>query len=241
MFTAIGLAGCGNSCFVGFSNNGNGGVIIKAGNPQPTCSLSQANGTLSVVALKSSVCESCAVAVRVEHVFVTLRSIQLRPRADDDANAPDWLELRLAKEPRQIDLMGDAMPVILVEGASVPVGSYREVRLPFFSASPTSADELPAENACGKTRWSCIVMADGHVEPLRLPGDMRELLIPSQSIESDSVVVLPDSRMDLRLSLAPRQGYYFSSTEGLKLQNALVGRVTVVQQRSLEEANSTPH
>jgi hypothetical protein len=79
-----------------------------------------------------------------------LRSIQLRPRADDDANAPDWLELapRLAKEPCQIDLMGDAMPVILVESAIVPAGSYREVRLQFFAASPTSAEELPAENAC---------------------------------------------------------------------------------------------
>jgi hypothetical protein len=243
MFTAIGLAGCGNSCLVGFSNNGNGGVIIKAGNPAPTCSLSQANGTLSVVALKSSVCESCVTAARVEHVFVTLRSIQLRPGASDNANPPDWLELapHLTKEPRQIDLMGDAMPVTLVESASVPAGSYREVRLQFFSASPASAEELPAENACGETRWNCIVMADGHVEPLRLSGDVPELLIPSQSIESDSVVVLPDSRMDLTLSLAPRQGYYFSSTEGLKLQNALVGRVTVVQQRSLEKAKSTPH
>jgi len=243
MLTAAGLAGCGNSCFVGFSNNGNGGVIIKAGNPTPTCSLSQANGTLSVVALKSSVCESYAAAARVEHVFVTLRSIELRPRADNDANAPDWLELapRLAKEPRQIDLMGDAMPVILVESALVPAGSYREVRLQLFAVSLTSAEELPAENACGETRWNCIVMADGHVEPLHLPGEVPELLIPSQSIEGDSVVVLPDSRMHLRLNLEPRQGYYFSSTEGLKLQNALVGRVTVVQQRSLEEANSTPH
>ena len=30
MFTAFGLTGCGNSCFVAFSNNGNGGVIVKA-------------------------------------------------------------------------------------------------------------------------------------------------------------------------------------------------------------------
>ena len=37
--------------------------------------------------------------------------------------------------------------------------------------------KLPTVNGCGETRWNCIVMADGHVEPLRLPGDAPELLI----------------------------------------------------------------
>jgi Domain of unknown function (DUF4382) len=243
MFTAVGFAGCDNSCFVGFSNNGNGGVIVKAGNPAPTCSLSQANGTMNAVALKSPVCETCAPANRVEHVFVTLRSIQLRPSASDDTNSPDWVELapHLANEPRQIDLMGNSMPVILVKSAIVPAGSYREVRLQFFWGPPTSAEELPVENACGETRWNCIVMADGHVEPLRLPGGVPELLILSQSTESESLVVVPDARMDLQLSLEPHQGSYFSSTEGWRPQNLLVGRATVVQQRSSEAENSTPN
>jgi len=243
MLTAVGFAGCGNSCFVGFSNNGNGGVIVKAGNPGPTCSLSRANGTMNAVALKSSVCETCVPATRVEHVFVTLRSIQLRPIASDDTNSPDWVELapHFANEPRHIDLMGNSVPVILVQSAIVPAGSYREVRLQFFLGSPTSAEELSTENACGETRWNCIVMADGHVEPLRLPGGVPELLIPFQSTESESLVVLPDARMDLQLSLEPRQGSYFSSTEGWKPQNLLVGRATVVRQRSSEAENSTPN
>ena len=243
MFMAIGLAGCGDSCFVGFSNNGNGGVIIKAGNPAPVCSLSLAHGTMSAVALKTQVCETCTAAARVEHVFVTLRSIQLRPSASDHTNSPDWLELapQLANEPRQIDLMGNSMPVVLVESTIVPAGSYREVRLQFFPGSPTSAEKLPAEDACGETRWNCVVMADGHVEPLRLPGDVPELLIPSKSIESDSVVVLPDARMDLQLSLAPHQGSYFSSTEGWRPQNVLVGRAMVVRQRSSEVGILTPN
>ena len=241
MFIAIGITGCGNSCFVGFSNNGNGGVIVRAGNPAPTCSLSQANGTMSVVLVKSPVCESCTAAARVEHVFVTLRSIQLRPSASDDTNSSKWLELapHLANEPRQIDLMGNSMPVILVDSAIVPAESYREIRLQFFPESPTSAEGLPAESVCGETRWNCMVMANGHVEPLRFAGGVLELFIPSQSIEGDSVVVLPDSRMDLRLSLEPFQGSYFSSAEGWKPQNALVGSATVVRQRSFEAENST--
>ena len=243
MLTAAGLAGCGNSCFVGFSNNGNGGVIVKAGNPGPTCSLSQAYGTMNAVALKSPVCETCAPANRVEHVFVTLRSVQLRPSASDDTSSPDWLELapQLANRPRQIDLMGNSMPVILVQSGIVPAGSYREVRLQFFLRSPTSAEELSTENACGETRWNCIVMADGHVEPLRLLGGLPELLIPFQTTESESLVVLPDARMDLQLSLEPHQGTYFSSTEGWKPQNLLVGHATVVRQRSSEAENSTPN
>jgi len=240
MFTAIALTGCGDSCFVGFSNNGNGGLIVKVANPPPSCSLSQVHGAMSVVALKSSLCETCTAATRVEHVFVTLRGIQLRLGASEDARSPNWLELapHLAKEPRQIDLMGNSMPIILAESANVPAGSYREVRLQFFDGSPASAEELPAVNACGETRWNCIVMADGHVERLRLPGDAPELLIPSQSIDDDSVVVLPDARVDLQLSLEPHQGYYISSSEGWRLQSTLVGRATVVRQRSLEAETS---
>src|SRR5271156_5520199 len=110
MFTSIVLVGCGNSCFIGFSNNGNSGVIVKAGDPAPSCPLSQANGTMSVVALKSPACEVCTAAARTEHILVTLRGIQIHPSAGDDTNPPDWIELApgLAKEPRQIDVMGDS-------------------------------------------------------------------------------------------------------------------------------------
>lgn len=232
IFTAIGLAGCRNSCFVGVSNNGNGSVIVKAGDPPPVCSLSQANGAVRAVALKSPVCESCTASARVEHVFVTLRSIQLCPSATADPNSPDWLEIvpHLANEPRQIDFMGRSMPEILVESAMIPAGNYRQIRLQFLADSPANAEKLPADNACGQTRWNCIVMADGHVEPLHLPGDVPEILITTQSREIDSLVVWPDTRMDLWLSLEPRQVVYSSGTERWKPQNVLVGRVTAVRQ-----------
>jgi hypothetical protein len=241
MFTVIALIGCGNSCFVGFFSGGNGNVIVQTGTSPPVCSLTQAHGAMAVIMLKSPVCETCMAAARVEHVLVTLRSIQLRQSAMDDTDSADWLEItpQLANEPRQIDLIGNSMTEILVENAIVPVGSYREVRLQFIPDSPANPEKLAVENACGEKRWNCIIMADGHVEPLRLPGDVPELLITVRSLENDSFAVLPNSRMDLQLSLEPHQVAYSSSTEGWKLQSVVVGRATVIRRWPVEQENST--
>ena len=236
VFSAIGLAGCGDFCVVGVSNNGNGSVNVNGGSVAPACSLPHVNGTMRAVALRSPVCETCTSAARVEHVFVTLRSIQLRSDASEDTNSSGWSELapHLAEEPLQIDLMGDSAPEILAASAIVPAGSYREVRLQIFHDSSASPEWLPARDACGEARWNCLVMGDGRVEPLRISGDVPDLLIPLQSVGSDSVVVLPDARVELRLSLEPRMAPYFSSTDGWKLQNVLEGRATVTRQNSFE-------
>lgn len=238
IFAAMGLGGCGNSCFAGFSNNGNGGVIITAGNSPPACSSVPLvfKGAMRAIVLKSPVCETCTAAARLEHVFVTVQSIQLRPSAVVDLDSLDWLEIApdLTTKPRQIDLMGNAVPEILVQSATLPAGSYRGLRLQFFSGSAASAEDLPSENGCGEIGWNCLVKADGHIEPLRLTGDIPELLITFQSSESDSLVVVPHDRIDLRLSLEPNQVSYSSSFEGWKLQYVLVGRVTVVRQESLK-------
>jgi|SRR5579863_724440 len=229
VFTAFGLLGCGNSCFVGFSNNGNGGVILKAGDPAPTCSLSQGTGMVTVLALESPVCESCTAAARVEHVWVTLRSIKIRPSASEDSIPAGWIELApgLANDRRQIDLTGNSLPILLVDRAIVPAGSYREVRLEFFDGSPGSAEALSTENVCREARWNCVTMANGRVEPLFLPGDVPELVIQSQQIESDSLLVLPDTTMELGLSIEPRLVIRFSGAGGWTQQTILVGHAAL--------------
>jgi Domain of unknown function (DUF4382) len=136
LLAVVGLGGCGNSCFAGFSNNGNGGVSITAGNSPSACSSVPLvfKGTMRALVLKSPVCETCTAAARLEHVFVTVKSIQLRPSTVVDSDSLDWLEIApaLTTKPRQIDLMGNAGPEILVHSAILHAGSYRGLRLQFF-------------------------------------------------------------------------------------------------------------
>jgi Domain of unknown function (DUF4382) len=242
VFAAIGLAACGNSCFAGVSNNGNGVVIIKAGNPPPSCPFSQGMGTMNVLAAKIQLCETCATTGHVEHVFVTVRGIQLRSDSTSNTDSSGWIELapQFASEPRQIDLTGSSIPEILVMNAKVPAGNYRELRLQFSPGSPTSPEELPANDPCGAASANCIVMADGHVQPLLFAGDTPELLIPSQNGASNSFVILPDSTTDLQLTLMPHQIARSSDSEGWKLQSILVGHVTAVHQSSLDSQNDLP-
>lgn len=239
ILATVALTGCGNSCFAGFSNNGNGGIIIKAGNPPPACSLPQVNGMMRVVALKSSICESCAVGVRLQHVFVTLRGIQLHSSATTDPHSPDWLELgpQLANEPRQIDLMGGSGPETLLRSAAIPAGIYRQVRLQFFPDAPEYVEEPLPQNVCGEARRSCVVMADGRVDELSWSDEVPELLIPAQAIEGGSLVVLPEATMELQLSFEARQEFYSSAYGRWKLQTVLGGHAEAVPQSLVNQSD----
>jgi hypothetical protein len=238
IIAAIGFAGC-NSCFVGSFNNGQGGVIVKTGNPPPPCSLPQARAAITAVAQKSAICETCTADARVEHVFVTMQGIELRPTVTDDANK-DWLEIDpgLASKPRPIDLVGNSLET-LVENANIPAETYREVRLRFCFDS-RSHQECHANTPCGETLRNCVMMADGRVEPLDWPGGTPELVIAIRTLQGDSLAVLPDSFIDLRLSLEVQQAFSVSSIQGLRLQNVLIGRATAVPRWSTEKDNSKP-
>ena len=241
IIAAISFAGCANSCFVGFFNNGNGVVVVKAGNPPPPCSLPPARAAINAVALKSAVCETCTADARVEHVFVTVQGIQLRRAVTDDPSK-DWLEIApaLVNKPRPIDLVGNS-PESLVESATIPAEAYREIRLRFCFDS-RSNQECHADTPCGESLRNCVMMADGRIEPLRWPGGTPELFIAIRTLEGDSLAVLPDSFIDLRLSLEVQQAFSVSSIQGLRLQNVLVGRATAVPRWSTEteKDNSKP-
>ncbi len=125
---AIGLAGCGNTCFFGFVNTGAGVVVVGTTSPPP-CSLTQGKATMNAVAVKSAVCEICSADARVEQAFVTVQRIQLHRVVPDDP-VKDWLEIapELASKPRQVDLVGDSPPEILVDNANIPADTYDELR-----------------------------------------------------------------------------------------------------------------
>ena len=236
---AIGFAGCGESCVFGVVNSGMGVAIVGAANTSPPCSLKQTRAAMNVVALKSAVCETCTTDARVEHVFVTVQGMQLHPAVTDDASK-DWLEIapELTDQSRQMDLVGGSLPERLVENANIPAETYRELRLRFCIDSGSN-QESRANNACGGTLRNCIVMADGRVEPLRWPGDTPELVIPIRADEGDTFAVLPDSIVDLRLSLEVHQAFTVSSIQRSRLQNVVLGHATAVRRwKSIENHNA---
>jgi len=220
---AMGIAGCGNSCFVGLSINGNGGVIVKAGNPPPSCSLSQATGKTNVAVLRSPA-SNCIAGTCPQHIFVTVRSIQLPAQPAADADSSDGIDLAplLAIKPHQIDLLGDSSSEILVENAIVPAGNYREMRLGFVSSAKGS-ERISSGNACGDGQWNCVVMADGLVVPLDWPGDKAEMTIPLEGTDRTPLVLLPGARIELRFHLESFRTLS-PSTEGWRVQNVLEGR-----------------
>ena len=227
VFTFLASAGCGNGCFVAFSNNGNGGVIIRAGNPPPPCSLMQtSHGAVRVVALKSPVCESCTNATRAEHVLLTLRSIQIR--LADGSGPEEWREIapQFADPPRQIDLI-DATPLVLLENATVPAGSYGELRLQFVSDVSQDPDPLAGQNLCRKTNRSCIVKADGQVEPVR----QLELTMPLETPDGSPLFLFPDGRLELRITVAAiPAGLDLSSPDAATPATVLFGQVTATRE-----------
>jgi hypothetical protein len=224
LFGLIGLAGCANTCFVGVVNNGSGSLGVAAGNPPPVCSTT-ATGAIRVTALKSPACETCTAAARADHVFVTLRGIQLRSDAPNGRDTAEWLEIapELANEPIQIDLIGHSEHKLFMKNTVVPAGSYREVRLQFLSDA-----KLAPDNACGDTRSNCVVLADGSTKSLQWTKDAPELLMTIQNGDSDLLVVLPDGVLELQLSLEADQVPYFSPTEGWKLVSVLVGHASAI-------------
>lgn len=90
---AVWLTGCNNTCFTFTSNPPTGTINIKAGDPSPTCTLTKANGAVRVEAHTDPECTSCLGFSRIQHIFVSIRSIAVHPSATADDDSPDWQEL----------------------------------------------------------------------------------------------------------------------------------------------------
>lgn len=224
---AVIVAGCANTCFVAVSNNGSGTVVVKAGNPPPPCSLSQASGTITAMVAKSPQCENCA-SIRTQHIFLTVRGVQLRPDFPVSSDPSNWIDLAdsLAKTPRQIDLLSGSDFESLIDRASVPAGNYRQARVQFLSASTQNAELPRAVNACGRTGWNCIVTPDGQAEPIQWAGGSAEIVIPLDDQAESPLLVLPEARIDLRFHLRLQHGLALDST-GWRIQNAIAGHIEV--------------
>lgn len=242
--TAIGTAGCGTNCVQGFFNGGNGGGFVSTGTPQ-SCPLPNVTGTMNAVVVKTVACENCTDAATVRHLFVSVRSIQLRPTTTPGptpgTDSPDWVDLapQLASAPRQIDLIGNSSE-ILVENGVVHAGAYREIRVQFLPASNESAAGSFTQDAGAPSPSNSLLTADGHVEALYWPGNTPEIFIPLGTTASDSLLVLPGSATNLRLRLEARP-VFVSSLEGLKVQYILVGKAEAIRAPSAEAMEASTH
>src|SRR5712692_10169083 len=229
----VGLTGC-NTCFTFTSSPPIGTIGIKASDPSPTCTLAKANGTVRLELETEPMCSRCNGPGQVQHIFVSILSLEVNPSATADDDSPDWQELlspELVTKPVHVDLVrGQADRGVresLGEIAPFPAGIYRQVRLRFVPNQPATDDRLPESNPCGSGTFNCIVMEDGGNKPLQLDGGSPELRITSDRIEGASLLILPDTNTDLIIELKPVWAWFSSADEGLRLLAALSGSAKV--------------
>jgi hypothetical protein len=100
------LAGCNNTCFTFTSNPPISTIDIKAGDPKPACTLTKANGAIRLTMQTVLICSSCSESGRIQHIFVSIRGIDVHPNSIPDDDSLDWQELapQLAKQALQVDL-----------------------------------------------------------------------------------------------------------------------------------------
>jgi hypothetical protein len=224
------LTSCGTTCVAGIFANGTGTVVVKNSPSPPACPFSTGMGTMNVAAAKLQICERCPASSQAQHIFVTLKSVQLHSVFSSSTDNPEWLELapNLSRDPLQIDLLSDAGPEILVASARIPAGTYRELVLQFLSDSP-APDGLSIANPCGKISRNCMFLANGGIEELYFMGDgaSPRLRLPLQHNGSSALAVVPGETVDLRLKLEPQQAPVVSPSEGWQIRYVLLGNASV--------------
>lgn len=226
---AVWLTACNNACFTLTSNPPTGTIGIKASDPKSTCTLTT-SGAVRLTVRTVPQCSSCPESSRIQHIFVSIRGIEVHPSTTADHDSPDWQELlppELLEQPLQVDLVrgtaGRGARVPLGEIVAIPAGIYRQVRLRFMPNQPATDDRLPEKNACGSVGFNCVVTVDGHIQPLLLGGGSPDLHITSDRIEGASLFIPLDTDTDLVIELKPVSVWFSSADEGVRLLAALTG------------------
>ena len=139
-------------------------------------------------------------------VIVTVRSVQAHISATADDNSSGWLELapQLASAPVQIDLFSkpDTRCVLAQLGsASLPVGTYQQIRLLLVSNNPAAGAAVPLQqNACAAHGFNCVVLDDLTVHELALSSqDNTGLKIPPGKIIGGPFQVVAGQTVDLNI------------------------------------------
>lgn len=139
------------------------------------------------------------------HVYVTVRSVQAHISATADDNSSGWQELapQLAGAPMQIDLFSKPQTTCILAqlgSASIPAGSYQQIRLLLVSNSPGAGDAVPSSNACAGNGFNCVVLEDTTIHELLLSSQANTgLKIPPGQIVGGPLQVTAGQSVDLNI------------------------------------------
>ena len=140
-----------------------------------------------------------------EHVYITVRSVQAHINAQAADNDAGWQELapQLASHPMQIDLFAAPQTnCVLAQlgSASLPAGSYQQIRLLLLSNSPAASSATPSSNACAGHGFNCVVLEDSSVSELQLSSEENTgLKIPPGQIVGGPIQVSAGQSVDLNI------------------------------------------
>jgi hypothetical protein len=182
-FLALGtaLVSCGGSPSTNVAS-GTGSITVNLTDP-PSCAFP--NGT-------------------IDHVWVTISSVQANMSASAGDNSSGWVELapQLNSAPKQIDLFSLASNACLLAtlgNASLPAGTYQQIRLLLVPNSGQSGVNPPP--ACQGQGFNCVVLHDGSVHQLLLSSQANTgLKIPPGQIMGGPISVGAGQAVDLNIN-----------------------------------------
>jgi hypothetical protein len=139
------------------------------------------------------------------HVYVTVRSVEAHISATATDSSSGWQELapQLASAPMQIDLFSKPQTTCILAqlgSASLPAGSYQQIRLLLVSNTPAASDAVPANNACAGSGFNCVVLDDSTIHELQLSSQANTgLKIPPGQIVGGPLQVTAGQSVDLNI------------------------------------------
>lgn len=143
-----------------------------------------------------------------EHVFITVRSVQAHTSASATDSTPGWQELapQLANAPMQIDLFSKPQTTCILAqlgSASLPAGTYQQIRLLLVSNSPAAGAATPSANSCAGSGFNCVVVNENGVisthELVLSSQDNTGLKIPPGQIVGGPLQVSAGQSVDLNI------------------------------------------
>lgn len=143
-----------------------------------------------------------------EHVFITVRSVQahIDPNATDSSSGWQELAPQLANAPMQIDLFSTPQTTCILAqlgSASLPPGTYQQIRLLLVSNSPAAGAATPSPNACAGNGFNCVVVNENGVlsthELVLSSQDNTGLKIPPGQIVGGPLQVSAGQSVDLNI------------------------------------------